>query len=116
MRLGDLLREFQPEARTSLRRGPGLVHADIVRFKTPSLRNVALTTPNMLDGHFETLEEVIRHCAGRETLSPTLDPNLSMHPDGGGPLSDADQRALVAFLRSLTDEDLASPAQRVAGT
>ena len=33
----------------------------------------------------------------------TLDPNLAKHPDGGVPLSAADQQALAAFLRTLTD-------------
>jgi hypothetical protein len=38
--------------------------------------------------------------------SPTLDPNIAKHPDGGVPLSAADKRALVAFLKTLTDEKL----------
>ena len=33
-----------------------------------------------------------------------LDPNLAKHPDGGVPLNAADKRALVAFLRTLTDD------------
>jgi hypothetical protein len=33
-----------------------------------------------------------------------LDPNLAKHPDGGVPLSPADKQALVAFLKTLTDE------------
>ena len=36
--------------------------------------------------------------------SATLDPNLAKHPDGGVRLSDSDKRALVAFLKTLTDE------------
>jgi cytochrome c peroxidase len=35
--------------------------ADIGRFKTPTLRNIALTTPYMHDGSIKTLEEVIEH-------------------------------------------------------
>ena len=35
--------------------------------------------------------------------SPTLDPNLAKHPTAGLQLSAADQRALVAFLKTLTD-------------
>jgi hypothetical protein len=35
--------------------------------------------------------------------SPTLDPNLAKHPDGGVPLSASDQKAIVAFLKTLTD-------------
>ena len=36
--------------------------------------------------------------------SATLDPNLAKHPAAGIQLSDADKQALVAFLKTLTDE------------
>jgi hypothetical protein len=35
--------------------------------------------------------------------SPTLDPNLAKHPDGGLRLEPDDQQALVAFLHTLTE-------------
>lgn len=35
--------------------------------------------------------------------SKTLDPNLAKHPPEGIQLSEADERALVAFLKSLAD-------------
>lgn len=73
------------------------------KFAVPSLRNVAVTAPYMHDGRFGTLEEVVEHYAGGVRRSPTLDPNLAKHPPGGVPLSEADQRALVAFLKTLTD-------------
>lgn len=76
---------------------------DVGKFAVPSLRNVALTAPYMHDGRFATLEEVVRHYTTGITRSATLDPNLAKHPDGGVPLSEADQHALVAFLRTLTD-------------
>lgn len=78
--------------------------ADAGKFATPSLRNVALTAPYMHDGRFATLEEVVAHYATGVKRSPTLDPNLAKHPDGGVPLSAEDQQALVAFLKTLTDE------------
>ncbi|MBI3882575.1 MAG: cytochrome C peroxidase [Verrucomicrobia bacterium] len=78
--------------------------SDRGKFSTPSLRNVALTAPYMHDGRFATLEEVIAHYATGLKRSPTLDPNLAKHPDGGVPLGAEERRALVAFLRSLTDE------------
>lgn len=78
--------------------------ADRGKFAVPSLRNIALTAPYMHDGRFKTLEEVIEHyCTGMKR-SATLDPNLAKHPDGGVPLSEADKHALVAFLKTLTDE------------
>lgn len=74
------------------------------KFVTPSLRNVELTAPYMHDGRFETLEEVVEHYASGIERSETLDPNLSKHPGRGIPLSTEDKSALVAFLKTLTDE------------
>ena len=80
------------------------VDADRGKFATPSLRNVARTAPYMHDGRFSTLEEVVAHYSTGIHRSPTLDPNLAKHPDGGLHLSAEDQRALVAFLKALSDE------------
>jgi cytochrome c peroxidase len=74
------------------------------KFAVPSLRNAALTAPYMHDGRFKTLEEAVEHYVTGVRRSATLDPNLAKHPDGGVPLSRADQQALVAFLKTLTDE------------
>ncbi len=79
------------------------------KFAVPSLRNVALTAPYMHDGRFQTLEAVVEHYANGVKRSATLDPNLAKHPDGGVPLSAADQRALVAFLKTLTDDHFIRP-------
>ena len=80
------------------------------KFAVPSLRNVAVTAPYMHDGRFRTLDEVVEHyCTGMKR-SATLDPNLAKHPDGGLPLSTDDKRALVAFLKTLTDEKYLRPA------
>jgi cytochrome c peroxidase len=72
--------------------------ADQGAFKTLSLRNVELTGPYMHDGVFTTLDEVVAfYVAGggpAATRSPLVKPLT---------LSAAEQRALVAFLRSLTD-------------
>jgi cytochrome c peroxidase len=70
---------------------------DIGSFKTPSLRNVALTAPYFHDGSAGTLAEVVRfyNGGGRANINreAELDP-LS--------LTEAEQRDLVAFLESLT--------------
>jgi cytochrome c peroxidase len=82
---------------------------DAGKFAVPSLRNVAVTAPYMHDGRFRTLDEVVEHyCTGMKR-SATLDPNLAKHPDGGVPLSADDKRALVAFLKTLTDEKFLPP-------
>lgn len=74
------------------------------KFAVPTMRNIALTAPYMHDGRFATLEEVIEHYSHGVARSDTLDANLAKHPAGGIDLTTQDKRALVAFLRTLTDE------------
>jgi cytochrome c peroxidase len=78
--------------------------SDRGKFAVPSLRNIALTAPYMHDGRFATLEEVVAHYSTGMRRSATLDPNFAKHPAGGVQLSGRDQRALVAFLETLTEE------------
>ncbi|MCE9559803.1 MAG: hypothetical protein K8R88_12735 [Armatimonadetes bacterium] len=61
----------------------------------------------MHDGRFKTLEEVVEHYNSGVHRSDTLDPNIAKHPDAGLKLSTADKKALVAFLKTLTDEKFA---------
>lgn len=75
---------------------------DFGKFKTPTLRNVELTSPYMHDGRFETLEEVIDHYDSGGHPSPTLDPFMKFE-EGGLNLSDQDKADLIAFLKTLTD-------------
>jgi len=79
-------------------------------FSTPSLRNIALTAPYMHDGRFATLEEVLDHYSAGVQRTRTLDPNLAKHPDGGLGLSPEEKRALIAFLRTLTDDQFSRDA------
>ncbi|MCA1963135.1 MAG: cytochrome C peroxidase [Prosthecobacter sp.] len=82
--------------------------ADRGKFMVPSLRNVALTAPYMHDGRFTTLEEVIEHYDHGVKPSATLDPNLAKHLRHGGLGLTVDEKAaLVAFLKTLTDESFA---------
>ena len=74
------------------------------KFAVPSLRNLTATGPYMHDGRFKSLEEVVEHYSTGVKRSAMLDPNLAKHPDGGVPLSAADKQAVVAFLKTLTDE------------
>ncbi|NDC80525.1 MAG: cytochrome C peroxidase [Verrucomicrobia bacterium] len=80
--------------------------SDIGKFATPTLRNIALTAPYMHDGRFKTLEEVIDHYSSGVQRSATVDPNLAKHPAEGIRLAPADKKALVAFLKTLTDTNL----------
>ncbi len=76
-------------------------------FKVPSLRNVELTAPYMHDGRFKTLEEVVEHYNSGIKNHPSL--NWELRGDNGSGvrrlnLNDYDKSALVAFLRTLTDQ------------
>lgn len=79
--------------------------ADKGRFKTPTLRNVALRKSYMHDGRFKTLEEVIEHYNSGVQVSSTLDP-LMYKLKGATQLylTDEEKAALVAFLKTFTDE------------
>lgn len=66
--------------------------SDIGKFKTPSLRNVALTAPYMHDGSVKTLEEAVElELYGREQA---LNYPIALTAD--------EKRDLVSFLRALT--------------
>ena len=80
--------------------------ADKWRFRTPTLRNVALTAPYMHDGSLRTLEDVVRFYNGGGVPHPGLDPLVQ-------PLSLTGEEiaALVAFLRSLKSGGIDSLVQ-----
>jgi cytochrome c peroxidase len=80
---------------------------DMGRFKTPSLRNVAVTAPYMHDGRFQTLEEVIDHYDSGGHPSPTIDPNMKF-TQGGLQLTAQKKQQLIAFLHTLTDHEFIS--------
>jgi cytochrome c peroxidase len=65
---------------------------DPSRFKTPSLRNVAVTGPYMHDGRMETLEQVVAHYNRGVQRTRGLDPNLAKHPPRGMDRSAASRR------------------------
>ncbi len=67
------------------------------RFKTPTLRNVALTAPYMHDGSLRSLEDVVRFYDRGGAPHAGLDPLIL--PLG---LTDEEIESLVAFLGSLT--------------
>jgi cytochrome c peroxidase len=68
-------------------------------FKTPTLRDVALTAPYMHDGSLATLADVVAFYSQGGVRNAGLD--RRMRPLG---LSPDEQRQLVAFLKALTGE------------
>jgi cytochrome c peroxidase len=76
---------------------------DVGKFKVPSLRNVALTAPYMHDGSLATLEDVVEHYSKGGSMNENADPNIRPLD-----LTAREKADLVAFLRALTDESLAT--------
>jgi len=74
---------------------------DLWRYRTPSLRNVALTAPYMHNGALLTLEEVVAYYDRGGTGHEGQDPKIA--PLG---LTREEKQALVAFLRSLTGDNV----------
>ena len=101
--LFNLLGPYNDDARRSTATGTShvrLEHRNFGEFRTPSLRNLALTAPYMHNGSLATLRDVVNHYA---SVSPDR-----LHTDGEailGALRLAEQEArdLVAFLETLQD-------------
>ena len=92
--------------------------ADIGKFKTPTLLNIALTPPYMHDGRFNTLEEVVEFYNSGVHDVRNLDPNMNLKPTATNRtfenglrklhLTQQQKDDLVAFLKTLTDESIAT--------
>jgi cytochrome c peroxidase len=84
--------------------------ADLGKFKVPSLRNIELTSPYMHDGRFTNLEQVVEFYNSGVVDNPNLSPPLR-NPNGTVRrlnLTQPQKDALVAFLKTLTDVNLAT--------
>lgn len=75
--------------------------ADSWAYRTPGLRNVALTAPYMHDGSLATLAQVVEFYDRGGIDNPQKDPLV--RPLG---LSATEKQALVAFLKSLTGDNV----------
>ena len=82
-----------------------LLDVDLYKFKVPSLRNIELTAPYMHDGRFFTLDAVLNHYSSGMVNSTTLDPSLNSNSTLGIPLSNQEKANLIAFLKTLTDNE-----------
>ena len=75
--------------------------ADRWAYKTPSLRNVALTAPYMHNGSLANLEDVVRFYNQGGIANDNLSPLVKSLN-----LSDAEVNDLVAFLKALTGSNV----------
>jgi cytochrome c peroxidase len=86
--------------------------SDMGHFRAPTLRNIALTAPYMHDGSIATLEAAIDHyrVGGRTIREGQYAGVGSENPHksefiSGFELTESEKQDLLAFLRSLTDEE-----------
>lgn len=79
---------------------------DIGAFKTPTLRDIELTTPYMHDGSQKTLIDVVRFYNRGGNANANQDKR--MHPLS---LSDEEMNQLVEFMRTLTSDEVLQRAQ-----
>lgn len=89
-------------------RSNGLDAGETTLFKSPSLKNVASSAQFMHDGRFSSLEEVVEFYNSGIQNGPALDNRL--RTPNGQPirmnLTQTEKNALVAFMRTLTDENI----------
>lgn len=97
---GDL---FTDESSRNI--GTSTTNDPVKKFKVPSLRNIEVTAPYFHDGRFNTLEEVMVHYSSGVHQEKDLDPLMQTNGKAGIPLTDQEQKKLVAFLKTLTDRD-----------
>jgi cytochrome c peroxidase len=76
---------------------------DLGKFKTPGLRNIAVTAPYMHNGMFKTLEEVLDYYnnPGKFVNNPINIDDALKEPLG---LTDKEKKDIIAFLKTLTDK------------
>ena len=80
-------------------------------FKTPTLRNSALTAPYMHEGQMKTLRDVMRFYSSLEEALPIKhNPDALLAPAN---LVGRESEDLIAFLKALNDEDI-DPALKMA--
>jgi len=77
--------------------------SDIGGFKSPTLRNIAVTAPYMHDGSIQTLEQVVELYDKGGEKNPFLDSGI--RPLN---LTEQEQADLVAFMKSLTSPQFAN--------
>ncbi len=79
---------------------------DIAAFKTPTLRDIELTTPYMHNGAEKTLIDVVRFYNRGGNANANLDERMRLLH-----LSDEEINDLVEFMRALTSDDVLRQAQ-----
>lgn len=77
---------------------------DFMKFRVPSLRNIELTKPYMHDGRFYSLEAVLNFYDQNVENQKNLDPILKQNGRIGIPMTENEKKAIITFLKTLTDQ------------
>jgi len=80
--------------------------SEMGKFKVPTLRNIAVTSPYMHNGVFDDLEEVVDFYNTRDVVdwpAPEVDDNINREELGDLGLTSTEVEAIVAFMETLTD-------------
>jgi cytochrome c peroxidase len=90
---------------------------DLGAFKTPTLRNIAVTAPYMHDGSIATLREVVVHYNNGGVTNAT-DPVNDFLSGGIRPLNLTEEQIddLVTFMEALTSPEFAHLDEQTGGT
>ena len=76
------------------------------KFKVPTLRNVAISAPYFHNGFYNTLEEVVHFYNSRDVEAfpaPEVPQTVNNNELGNLGLTIAEEKAIVAFMKTLTD-------------
>jgi len=88
--------------------GARLGPAENGKFKVSSLRNIAIAPPYGHNGYFKTLKDVVHFYNTRDTdrkwPKPEVMANLNVDELGNLGLTPAEEEAIVAFLKTLSDQ------------
>lgn len=74
--------------------------SDSLKFRVPTLRNIAVSGPYMHDGRFNTLDEVLDHYVAASQSPGTTTKSIKAIR-----LSAQDKKDVIAFLQTLTDKE-----------
>jgi cytochrome c peroxidase len=100
---------FNPEGENWIDFGLGAIlkkSSENGRFKVPTLRNIALTAPYAHNGYFKTLKEIVHFYNTRDTEKwppPEVAATVNKKELGHLGLTDEEEDAIIAFLKTLTD-------------
>ena len=84
---------------------------DWMKFRVPSLRNVAYTAPYMHDGRFYTLEAVLNFYSDNVEDNANLDQQLKQNNHIGIVMNTQEKQFIIAFLKTLSDKSFISNPQ-----